>query len=186
MAKIQEKVLLSRIEQKDKNAFVKAYDLYIDEIYRFVFFKVGNREEAEDLTSAVFLKAWNYVQESDNDLKFRTLKPLLYRIARTTVIDHYRRRNRPGSVSIDDERNPVEIVDAGQNLEEQTGQLLDIRKVSGRILELKDEYREVIIMRYIEEFSIGEIAKIMDKSRGNVRVLTYRALKALRELLDEH
>ena len=52
-------------------------------------------------------------------------------------------------------------------------------------MDLKDEYREVIILYYIEEMSVGEISKILDKSRGNIRVLVFRALKALKELIEE-
>ena len=61
----QDKKLLFRVKKKDTNAFIEAYDLYADDIYRFAYFKVRNVEEAKDLTSAVFLKVWNYAQVRD-------------------------------------------------------------------------------------------------------------------------
>ena len=68
------------------------YDLYTDSIYRYIYFKVGQDEEARDLTSEVFLKAWNYIQ--DNKITdYKTLKALFYKIARNLVIDHYRRKS---------------------------------------------------------------------------------------------
>ena len=56
--------------------------------------------------------------------------------------------------------------------------------ISGKLMELKDEYREIIVLRFMEDFSIGEIADILDKTRGNVRVLIFRALNALRDLMN--
>src|SRR3989339_293021 len=101
-SKINDKTLYFRMKQKDKEAFISAYDSYLNDIYRFIYFKVGNREEAEDLTSSVFLKTWNYIQ--DNNLKsYKTLKALLYRIARNAVIDHYRQKSKRQDISYDAE-----------------------------------------------------------------------------------
>jgi len=97
--KIKEKILYSRIKNKDRQAFVKAYDLYVDQIYRFIYFKVGNKEEAEDLSSAVFLKIWSYLQEN-NIIDSKTLRSLLYKIARNIIIDHYRKINQRENVSL--------------------------------------------------------------------------------------
>src|SRR3989338_7108037 len=105
MGKIEEKILFYKIKKNDKQAFVKAYDLYIDQLYRFIYFKVGSREEAEDLCSAVFLKTWNYILE--NSLKERkTLKALLYKIARNLIIDHYRKNKDRKTVSLDSDNSP--------------------------------------------------------------------------------
>ena len=75
---IKDKILYSRLKQKDKEAFIKAYDIYTDNIYRFIYFKVRGKEEAEDLTSQVFLKTWDYIQ--NNTLDQKTLKSLLYKM----------------------------------------------------------------------------------------------------------
>ena len=83
----QDKNIFAKLKKGDKDAFINAYDLYADPIYRFIYFKISNSEEAQDLTSAVFLKAWNYIQE--NSLKdYKTLKALFYKIARTSIIDY--------------------------------------------------------------------------------------------------
>ncbi len=185
---IKETILFSKIKRKDKEAFIKAYDLYVDKIYRFVFFKVKSKEEAEDLTSEIFLKAWHYIQ--DNSVKdYKTLKALFYKIARTTVIDYYRKKinehERSLQIVLEDQEKQFDIEDKQQDVNHKIETEIEMSRIEKKMLELKDEYREVIVLRYIEELSIGEIAKILDKSKGNVRVLIHRALKALKKLLKE-
>ena len=178
---IKEKILFSRLKSKDKQAFVRAYDLYIDQIYRFVYFKVGSKEEAEDLTSAVFLKTWNYVQ-SGNAINYKTLRSLIYKIARNAIIDHYRKTSDQKNISIDSPISEADLIDNNQDLKKQAEIASDMELVEVKLTKLKDEYREVVVLRFINELSIAEIADILDKSKGNVRVLVYRALKALREI----
>jgi len=179
----EDKKLLTKIKQRDQDAFVKAYDLYVDQIYRFIYFKVNNQEEAQDITSAVFLKTWNYIQE--NSLKnYKTLKALIYKIARNTIIDYYRKKSHI-TITIDDQENKIDLPDTKQDIIKQTEIFSDFKILEEKLQFLKDEYREVIILRYIDELSINEIADIVNKSKSNIRVLTHRALKALRELMEE-
>ncbi|OGF25985.1 hypothetical protein A2303_02635 [Candidatus Falkowbacteria bacterium RIFOXYB2_FULL_47_14] len=180
----KEKILYYRLKQKDKEAFIEAYDLFLDNIYRFVFFKVSNKETAEDITSQTFLKTWNYIQ--NNELTdYKTLRSLLYKVARNLVIDHYRQESRKQELSLDQEDNPITIVDDKQDLLKKMELDGDLKMVAAKMNEIKDEYREVIIMRYVNELSVAEIARILDKNQGNVRVLLYRALKTLRELTEK-
>jgi len=182
--KRQNKELFSKIKQKDQDAFVKAYDLYIDQIYRFVYFKVGNPEEANDLTSAVFLKTWNYIQ-TNSVTDFKTLRALIYKIARTSIIDYYRKNSKITTISIekDFELGTKELADEKDVIKE-IEIASEFESVAEKLPELKDEYREVIVLRFINELTISEIAKIINKSKGNVRVLIHRALKALREICE--
>ena len=182
---IKEKILFSRLKSKDKQAFVRAYDLYINQIYRFVYFKVGSKEEAEDLTSAVFLKTWNYVQ-SGNAINYKTLRSLIYKIARNAVIDHYRKTSDQKNISIDSPISEADLIDNNQDLKKQAEIASDMELVEVKLTKLKDEYREVVVLRFINELSIAEIADVLDKSKGNVRVLVYRALKALREIVNNN
>lgn len=187
-----EKILFSRLKSKDKEAFVKAYDLYIDSIYRFIYFKVNDEDEAWDLTSAVFLKAWNHIQ-NNNLLDYKTLRSLFYKIARNSVIDYYREQAAQKNNMVigagrdgDNIREAMEeVADEKQDVERRVGVTLDLAMVEKKLLDLKDEYREIIILRFTEELSISEIAEILGKSNGNVRILVHRALKALRELVKE-
>ncbi len=172
----------SNRKEKEREIFIGAYDQYLDSIYRFVYFKVGDKDEAQDLTSAIFLKTWNYIQK--NKVRPKTLKSLIYKIARNAIIDHYRGKNNSQS-SIDDLGDNLKILDEKQDLEKKIEIELDIQVVEEKLMELKDEYREVIILRFTEEFSISEIAVILEKTKGNTRVLIYRALKALKEIMNQ-
>ncbi len=184
IGRIEEKLLLYKISKNDKNAFIKAYDLYVDQLYRFIYFKVGNREEAEDLCSWVFLKTWNYILK--NSLKdCKTLKALLYKISRNLIIDHYRKTKGRETVSLDDEGG-IKITDEKQNLNDSLELKADLLVLETKLPELKDEYREIIILRFINELSITEISEILDKPKGNIRVLIYRSLNALKELLSHN
>jgi RNA polymerase sigma-70 factor (ECF subfamily) len=131
----------------------------------------------------VFLKTWHHILR--NSLKdHKTLKALLYKISRNLIIDHYRKTKGRETVSLDDE-NGIKITDEKQSPGYNTELKADILVLETKLPELKDEYREVIILRFINELSIKEIAEVLDKSRGNVRVLIYRSLNALKELLSQ-
>jgi len=177
-----DKILYLRLQDKDKEAFIKAYDLYLDSIYRFIFFKVGSKEEAEDLTSSVFLKTWDYIQT--NKLKeFKTLKSLLYKVARNTVIDYYRKQNQRQEISLDQgEEMTIDIVDEKADPVGAFELASDFESLEKKLSELKDEYREIILLKYVDELSIAEIANVLNKSQGNVRVLIFRAVNALKKV----
>jgi RNA polymerase sigma-70 factor (ECF subfamily) len=180
--KFKEKNLFSRLKKKDKDAFIEAYDLYVNDIHRFVYFKIGNKEEANDLTSIIFLKTWEYIKNNSlTDSK--TLRALLYKVARTSIIDYYRQNQTVSS--LDDENHPIDVIDDSQSVIEQINLNSDLEIIRKKLPELKMEYREVIIMRFINDLEMEEIAEVTGKTKGNVRVLLFRALKALRELIEE-
>ncbi|MBD3251267.1 RNA polymerase sigma factor, partial [Candidatus Uhrbacteria bacterium] len=91
MTSLIDRYLLFRIrQQQDPQAFARLYDRYVSAIFRFVMLKVPSKSDAEDITSEVFLKCWNYLQEH-HDVK--QIRALLYRIARNAIADWYRVRS---------------------------------------------------------------------------------------------
>lgn len=183
-SKKKEKKLLDRIKEKDKEAFIKAYNLYADQIYRFTYFKVNDKEEAQDLTSTIFLKTWNYIQQN-NISDFKTVRGLIYKIARTSIIDHYRKNSKQENIALDSEDNEIQISDNNQDILKKTEHSFDMSIIEQKLQQLKDEYREIIILKYLEDLSTSEIAKIIDKSKGNTRVIIHRALNALKKIIEE-
>lgn len=187
---------MSRLKRRNRQAFIEAYDENIEEINRFVYFKVGNREEANDLTSLIFLKAWNHVQNK-NLLEAKTLRALLYKIARNAIIDHYREQANRQHLSVDtmidkelELKDPQEFLipddkNKPEDLEARIDKQAELLMIKEKLLYLKEEYREIIIMRFINDLSMEEIADITKKSKGSIRVSLHRALKALRELVEE-
>ncbi len=179
--KIKEKILLFKVRTKrDPEAFGELYDMYVERIYRFVYFKISNKEEAEDITSDIFLKVWNYLIDNQ-DKEIQSFAGFVYRITRNAVIDFYRERAKKTECSIE---NLVIVSDDKtlQNIEtsQEVVQLLETLK------KLKQEYQEVILLRHVEELSISEISEILSKKKTNVRVILHRATKKLKELSENH
>jgi RNA polymerase sigma-70 factor, ECF subfamily len=181
----QDKKLFFRVKKRDKDAFIEAYDLYADDIYRFIFFKISHEEEAKDLTSAVFLKVWNYAQSRGLE-ESKSLRAFIYKTARNSVIDYYR-QCRESEASLDDEEMELgEIIeDEKQDLEKAAEILSDLELVKSGLSLLKEDYREIILMRFVDELSFAEISEITGKTAGNARVLAFRALQALKDLMGE-
>lgn len=186
-ALLEEKHLLYRIHtKKDPEAYGELYDRYVKRIYRFIYFKVSSHDEAEDLTSEVFLKTWHYLTEHSPIDHF---SGLIYRIARTTIIDYYRLRAKRVEVSSHDaegleDGGVLEISDLGR-MTRELGVAQDAQKLISLLERMKEEYREIITFRYIDELSIEEIAGILHKSKTGVRVTIHRALKVLRKLFED-
>lgn len=179
---LTEKLLLFRLRTKnDPESYAKLYDTYVHQIYRFVYFKVSSHEEAEDITSEVFLKAWNYIQEKK---EVNSFSGLLYRIARNCVIDLYRRKSKAAE-SLDDQMEVgLEKGDGGKWFAEITNKL-EAEKVIHALKKLKQEYQEVLTFRYVDELEIEEIAEITGKGKIAIRVTLHRALKKLKEILEK-
>lgn len=173
----EEKKLLYRVTtKKDADAYAKIYDHYVESIYRFIFFKVNNVHEAEDLTSEVFLKVWQYLISAKGQ-SVRHLRGLFYRTARNIVIDTYRERAR----------KPVDSLDQAESLPDESITIGIEEKDAYRLLlisikRLKQEYQEVLLLRYVEDMSISDMAVILDKKKAAVRVLLHRATKKLQSV----
>lgn len=174
---ISEKKLLYQLyTKKDPEAFAALYDLYIKRIYRFVYFKVSSHEEAEDVTSDVFLKAWNYLQEHS---EVKSFSGLLYRIARNSIIDLYRAKAAKPEARLNEE---FEVSDGGSWYVDVNDRV-EVQRVLAALNKLKQEYKEVITLKYIDELDIDEIVEITGKGKIAIRVTLHRALKKLKDLL---
>jgi RNA polymerase sigma-70 factor, ECF subfamily len=160
--------------------FGRIYDQYIDKIYRFVYLKVSSQEIAEDITSKVFIKGWESYQNQGSDIK--NPGAFLYQIARNSVVDHYREKGRTDTIS--PEVLP-EIADSDENLQEKAILSADINVIKKGIQKLDKEHQDIIIWHYLEDVPIAEIAKLLDKPAGTVRVILHRGLKNLKDIIQE-
>ena len=180
----KDRALFWKLKKKDEQAFIRVYEKYVDDIYRFIYYKVGNSEEARDITSLVFLKTWNYILEEKLEGS-KSLKSFVYKVARNCVVDHYRKDRSELKIELDDHHLHIDIIDENQDTLKETEINIDMEKVKEKLEEIKDEYREMIILRYINELSFSEIADITGRSKNSARVLVHRALKALKELMED-
>ncbi|MEK7149878.1 MAG: RNA polymerase sigma factor [Patescibacteria group bacterium] len=172
-----EENLITDAIRGEASAFGLLYDYYQPKIYRFIFFKTGRREEAEDLTHQVFLNAWQNVK----NYKFQgfPFSSWLYQIARNQIIDHYRTRKETLNIENVDEPETVDI-----SIEDKMDFGLEIKRVKKAILALNEEQQDVIIMRFIDDLSPKEISLTLDKPESTIRVLQHRAIKTLQKLLE--
>ena len=179
-SRLKEKFLLFRIRaKKDPEAFGVIYDTYVQQIYRFIYFKVPSAEQAEDLTSETFLKAWQYLKEKR---EVSHLQALLYKVARSVVIDYYRTTSSEReTVSLEETVSNESTTFASEKFLRDTEVQFDTTAVLEKLRGLKEDYREVVIMKYLDELTTREIATVLGKSTSNVRVLLHRATKALTE-----
>ncbi|MFH1036841.1 MAG: RNA polymerase sigma factor [Patescibacteria group bacterium] len=162
--------------QNKRQEYSKIYDKYIGKIYRFVLLKVSSEEIAQDLSSETFLKGWEAFQQN----KIDNPQAFLYRIAHNLVVDHYREKGRTQIVSAD----CFPIADPQLRIEESAVLNSDLEQVKARLADLKEDYQNVIIWHYLDDLSIPEVAKLLDRSEEATRVLLHRALESLRQNLD--
>jgi RNA polymerase sigma-70 factor (ECF subfamily) len=167
--------LINRARQDDKEAFGDLYEMHLEELYRYIYYRVSPKEDAEDLTEQVFLKAWEGLSAYRGDASF---KAWLYRIARNAVVDHY--RVRKDDTPLDDK---LSLADKKAQPEE----LMLAQDRATRLIEaisgLSPLHQDVIVLRFINGHSTKEMAEILERNIGVVRVLQHRALKSMRVYL---
>jgi RNA polymerase sigma-70 factor, ECF subfamily len=156
--------------------FQTFYQENIGPIYRFVYSKVGNREEAEDLTSQVFLKAARWIDCNRDAL---SAQGWLFQVARRTIADHWRSVYQFRANSLDD------LLDAGLDLPAEERAPMDTsvtdRRVERVLARLPARYRDVLSYRFLLNYSIKETATALGISAANVKVIQFRALKKASE-----
>lgn len=160
------------------SAFGLLYDHYQPKIYRFVLIKVGRREDAEDLTHQVFINAWQNISNY-KDLGF-PFSSWLYRIARNQVIDRYRTKKPEISLEEVDEENFADLGINEKSIEEK----IQMERVMEAIKELKDDYQDILVMRFVEDLSVRETAVAIGKSEGAVKLMQHRAIKELKKVFN--
>jgi RNA polymerase sigma-70 factor (ECF subfamily) len=155
--------------------FSHIYDQYIEKIYRFVYLKVNSKETAEDITSKVFLKSWESYLKNDEILNPGAF---LYQVARNMVVDHYREKDKIKKVSTEFVSS---IIDPKPNLHERAILNSEIEDIKTALANIKKDYQDVIIWHYLEDMPVGQIAEIIGKPAGTVRVMIHRGLNALKD-----
>lgn len=170
--------LVLQSQEGSADAFAKLYDIFIDPIYRYVFYRVKGGE-AEDLVELVFLKTWeNINQYRRGQYNFSAW---IFRIAHNAVVDYYRSNSHIEeelSTDIPDERRLANTAD-------RTHRSLNGNLLSTAMRELKDHYRQILILKYINDLSNEEIGYITGRSQAAIRILQFRALRNLRKIMDK-
>jgi RNA polymerase sigma-70 factor, ECF subfamily len=170
--------LVHAAQAGDKSAFARLYDKYVDVVFRYVLFRVGDRELAEDVTSETFLRALRRIESVS--YQGRDVGAWFVTIARNLVLDHVkssRFRLEVATAEVDDSR-PAESGPEQQVLSKVTRTAL-LQCVG----QLGDDQRECIVLRFLQGLSVAETAKVMDRNEGAVKALQHRAVRRLAQLL---
>lgn len=164
---------------KDKDiieqGFLKAYDELADAIFRHCYFRVSDREKAKDIAQETFTKTWEYIGKNgvvDN------MRAFLYKVANNLIIDSYRKKKED---SLDEMQE--DGFDVGNDDHEAIMNMIAGKEII-RLLDLLDgKYRDVIVMRYIDDMTVKDIAATFSETENVISVRLHRGLKKVREIL---
>ncbi len=167
-------------ENKNEKYFLSAYEKYADDIYRHCYFRVYNKELAEDLTQETFIKTWKYIAYGK---EIKNIRAFLYKIAVNLIIDNSRKKK---AVFLDDigEKERLGSIRLN-NIEGKIFSKFEGQKFIKMLEELNEEHRQVIIMRYIDDLLPKEIAEILGESPNAVSVRINQGMKKLHEIIEK-
>lgn len=169
---------VSQAIQGDQQAFSALYDTYIDSIYRFIYVRVEDQQTAEDIASAVFMKAWEKLGDyQQRGLPFRAW---LFRIARNAVIDHYRTRKEVAPLEAAANAYDKQSL----SLSEGVGIKIEAERILTLMKQLTDDQRNVLTLKLVHGLDTEEVASTLGKRQGAVRALQMRGLQALTKLME--
>jgi RNA polymerase sigma-70 factor, ECF subfamily len=171
--------LVRRAQSGDNEAFASLYQVYLNAIYRYIYYRIDHEEDAQDLTEQVFLNAWEALPVyQDRGYPFSSW---LYRIAHHMVVDYHRVKKE--SEMSDQVSLSSQVIDQGSVLK-QIIQSQDAEALAEAIARLPEDQQQVIVLRFIEGLNHGEVSRLLAKSQGACRIFQYRALAALNQLLN--
>jgi RNA polymerase sigma-70 factor, ECF subfamily len=177
--------LVERAQAGDAEAFGELYDRYVDVVFRYISYRVGNRQLAEDMTSETFLRALRRI--GSFTWQGRDVGAWFVTIARNLIADHYKSSRYKLELTTED----VSVVsDAGHRLVEESPEGAVLEAMQNKVLleavrKLNPEQQECIALRFLQGLSVAETAAVMGKNEGAIKALQYRAVRTLGRLLPE-
>jgi len=171
---------LVQLAKEDPEAFGELYERYVTKIYNYIYYRVGDQEEAEDLTARTFFRALRKINSyEDRGLPFSAW---LYRIAHNLVANWHRSQSRRKSVQLD------EIITAATDATSPS-RLVEKREAQETLLEvirgLPEDRQQLLILKFVERMPNAQIGQVMGRSESSIKSLYHRTLKTLRSDLQE-
>jgi RNA polymerase sigma-70 factor (ECF subfamily) len=170
--------LIRRAQEGEPSVVGEIYERYQRGIYRYLYYRVGDLQTAEDLTSEVFLRMIEKLPNYSG--RTLTFQAWLFQIARNLSIDHYRRMSIRKNVQLEDE-----YPEEGDQPLDMIMKELTSEKLYHALVKLPDNQRDVLVMRFIVGLPVREVAQTLHKSENSVKGLQRRALKSVRNILIE-
>lgn len=161
-------------------AFTELYEEHLRDVYSFLYYRLGNHHDAEDVSEQVFLQAYRHLPKALAESDGRSLRPWLIRIAQNLAINHYRDRSRKPQSPLDSAGE----FSASHDTEDLVAARAELAEVFEKVAEMPDERREALIMRFALDMDNQEIARALGKTEGATKVLIHRAIKQLGQALE--
>lgn len=165
----------------DPEAFGRLYELYVEKIYNYIYYRLGNHHDAEDLTAKVFYRALNHIAHYNH--KGAPFAAWLYRIAHNLVVNWHRDHSRRQMVGLENLDLSGDKQESPHHAAEQTNER---ELLLAAIQHLPRERQELLMLKFVERMSNAEIGRVLGRSQGAVKSLYHRTLVSLKELLAEH
>ena len=174
--------LVERAQAGDAGAFGELYDRYVDLVYRYIYYRVGTPQLAEDLTSETFLRALRRI--STFTWQGRDVGAWFVTIARNLIADHYKSGRYRLEMTTDD------IIETGSKMVQDSPENAVLESMQNKVLleavkQLNAEQQECIVLRFLQGLSVAETAQAMGKNDGAIKALQYRAIRSLGRILPE-
>ncbi len=174
--------LVQRAQTGDAEAFGELYDKYVDQVYRYIYYRVASSQLAEDLTSETFLRALRRI--GTFTWQGRDVGAWFVTIARNLIADHYKSGRYRLELTTDDVSEsgsaPIQAGPENEVLEAMQNKVL-----LEAVKQLNAEQQECIVLRFLQGLSVAETAQVMGKNDGAIKALQYRAIRTLGRLLPE-
>lgn len=170
--------------ESQEERFLRAFEDYNDALFRHAQLRISNRERALDLVHDTYTKVWTYVRGGHEIENFR---PFLYKVLNNLIVDEYRKRKEASLDAILEQEGVDEGIfdELSESTVESLAATLDGKKAFQELEKLPDEYREVIILRYVDELGPKEISELIEESENVVSVRIHRGLKMLRTMIEQ-
>ena len=165
------------MESNKEKQFLKIYDELADKVFRHCYFRLSDREKAKDAVQKVFCRFWEYLEKHDDQIS--NAKALVFRIANNLIIDHYRNKKDESLDALQ-----ADGFDVANDDYEAIMTMLSGRELTALLDCLKKSYRDVIVMRYIDDLPVQEIAGIISERENTVSVRIHRGLKELKKIIE--
>lgn len=175
--------LVQRAQDGDTEAFGELYDRYVDLVYRYVYYRVGSAQVAEDLTSETFLRALRRL--SSFTWQGRDVGAWFVTIARNLIADHYKSSRYRLEMTSDDVTAVSEANQTQEGPENAVLEAMQNKVLLEAVKQLNAEQQECIVLRFLQGLSVSETAQAMGKNDGAIKALQYRAIRTLGRLLPE-
>jgi len=177
--------LVDRAQRGDKEAFADIYHIYLDSVFRFIYYRVGNRQVAEDLAAETFLRGYRRINSVT--WQGRDLGAWFVTIARNLVADYFKSGRYRFEVTTGDVLDGNDKADTSLNVNPEATVLEHMTNLTllNAVQRLTEEQRECVVLRFLKGYSVAETAVAMGKNEGAVKALQYRATRNLGKLLPE-